>query len=155
MDLSPFEQNLQEAPQTLHYSTIQQFFTSKECFSHFNGPQLLSNINHFVLFSQAYFKITLKTKAFEKIYFSRFYWILNTSYVLQCSTFFGARLKNPNVLHGYPRLGKFSLSWVSRSLENAFTAILQLKIISDTGVLTKSQPQSPYFLMQITLYIVC
>ena len=66
MDLSPFEQNLQEAPQTLHHSTIQLFFTSNECFSHFNGQQLLSNVSHFVLFSQAHFKITWKTKAFEK-----------------------------------------------------------------------------------------
>ena len=35
------------------------FFTSKECFSHFNVQQLLSlsNLGHFVLFSQAYLKI--------------------------------------------------------------------------------------------------
>ena len=43
MDLSSFEQNLQEAPQTLPTSTIQLFFTSNECFSHFNGQQLPSN----------------------------------------------------------------------------------------------------------------
>ena len=48
-------------------------FTSNECFSHFNAQQLLSNLSHFVLFSQAHLKITLKTKTFEKIYFIRFY----------------------------------------------------------------------------------
>ena len=48
------------------------FFTSNECFSHFNVQQLLSNISHFVLFSQAHLKVTLKTKTFEKIYFIRF-----------------------------------------------------------------------------------
>ena len=54
------------------------FFTSNECFSYFNVQQLLSNISHFVLFSQAHLKITLKTKTFEKIYFIRFYWMSNT-----------------------------------------------------------------------------
>ena len=44
-------------------------------FSHFNVQQLLSNLSHFVLFSQAHLKITLKTKTFEKIYFIRFFWI--------------------------------------------------------------------------------
>ena len=52
-------------------------FTPNECFSHFNVQQLLSNISHFVLFSQAHLKIILKTKTFEKIYFIRFYWISN------------------------------------------------------------------------------
>ena len=47
-------------------------------FSHFNVQQLLLNLSHFVLFSQAHLKITLKTKTFEKIYFIRFYWISNT-----------------------------------------------------------------------------
>ena len=33
---------------------------------HFNVQQLLSSTSHFVLFSQAHLKITLKTKSFEK-----------------------------------------------------------------------------------------
>ena len=48
------------------------FFISNECFSHFNVQQLLSNLIHFALFSQAHLNITLKTKTFEKIYFIRF-----------------------------------------------------------------------------------
>ena len=54
------------------------FFTSNEYFSHFNVQQLLSNLSHFVLFSQTHLKITMKTKTFEKIYFIRFYWISTT-----------------------------------------------------------------------------
>ena len=57
----------------LFFSQTILFFTSNECFSHFNVQQLLLNISHFVLFSQAHLKITLKTKTFEKIYFIRFY----------------------------------------------------------------------------------
>ena len=73
------------------------FFTSNECFSHFNVQQLLSNLSHFVLFSQAHLKITLKTKTFEKICFIRFYWISNTKVRFTLYKFFGARLENPKI----------------------------------------------------------
>ena len=55
------------------------FFTSNECFSHFNVQQLRT-LKHksFCFVWQALLKITLKTKAFRKIYFARFYWISNT-----------------------------------------------------------------------------
>ena len=62
----------------LYFVFILLFFTSNERFSHFNIQQLLSDISHYVLFSQAHLKITLKMKKFEKIYFIRFYWISNT-----------------------------------------------------------------------------
>ena len=42
---------------------------------------------------------------------------------------------------------KFWLLWVSRSLENAFATIVDLKIVSDTDAHTKPQPQSPYTFM--------
>ena len=69
------------------------FFISNECFSHFNVQQLLSNLSHFVLFSQAHLKITLKTKAisFDFIEFRML------RYLLHCSIFFGARLENPKI----------------------------------------------------------
>ena len=48
------------------------FLYLNECFSHFNVQHLLSNLSHFVLFSQAHLKITLKTKTFENfIFFSK------------------------------------------------------------------------------------
>ena len=61
------------------------FFTSNECF---NVLQLLSNLSHFVLFSQAHLKITWITKTFEKIYFIRFYWISNTKLRITLFKFF-------------------------------------------------------------------
>ena len=42
----------------LYFIFILLFFTSNECFSHFNVQQLHSNISHFVLFSHAHLKIT-------------------------------------------------------------------------------------------------
>ena len=43
--------------------------------------------------------------------------------------------------------GKFWLLWVSRSLENAFATIMDLKMVSDTDAHAKPQPQSPYTFM--------
>ena len=40
-------------------------------------------------------------------------------------------------------MGKFRVAWVSRLLENAFAAIVQLKTMSDTDAHSKAQPQSP------------
>ena len=51
-------------------------------------------------------------------------------------------------------MGKFRLLWVSRLLENVFVTIVDLKMASDTDAHTKSQPQSPYTFMYISLYIV-
>ena len=51
-------------------------------------------------------------------------------------------------------LGKISLLWVFRSLENAFSAIADLKILSDTDGYTKPRPQSPCTFMEISLYII-
>ena len=42
---------------------------------------------------------------------------------------------------------KFWAVLVSRLLENAFAAIVQLKIMSDTDAHSKAQPQSPCFFM--------
>ena len=66
------------------------FFTFNKCFfsAFFNVKQLLSNITHFVLYSQAHLKIILKTKTFEKIYFIRSYWISNTKVRFTMSKFF-------------------------------------------------------------------
>ena len=69
------------------------FFTSNECFAHFNVQQLLSNLIHFVLFSQVHLKITLKMKTIS-FYFIEFR-ILR--YVLHCSMFFGVKLENPKI----------------------------------------------------------
>ena len=44
--------------------------------------------------------------------------------------------------------------WVFRSLENAFAAILHLKMLSDIDPHNKLQPQSPCSFMQISLYII-
>ena len=74
------------------------FFTSNECFSHFNVQQLLSNRSHVILFSQVYLKITFKTKTFEKKSISfDFIEFRILRYVLHCSIFFGARLENPKI----------------------------------------------------------
>ena len=43
---------------------------------------------------------------------------------------------------------------LSESLENAFATFVDLKILSDIDVRTKPQPQSPYFFMQVSLYII-
>ena len=67
------------------------FFTSNECFSHVNIQQLLSNLSHFVLFSQAHLKKTLKTKTIEKIYFIRFYWMSNTKVHFTLFKFFWSK----------------------------------------------------------------
>ena len=48
----------------------------------------------------------------------------------------------------------FWLLWVYRSLENAFAAIVDLKMLSDTDAHAQPQPQSPYTFMQISLYFV-
>ena len=71
------------------------FFTSNECFSHFNVQQLLSNISHFVLFSQAHLKITLKRKHSKKSISLNFIEFRILRSVLHCSNFFGARLEYP------------------------------------------------------------
>ena len=58
---------------------------------------------------------------------------------------------------GTPRgaiIGRIWLLWVFISLENAFAAILDLKMLSDIGTHTKPQLQSPCSLMQIFLYII-
>ena len=44
------------------------------------------------------------------------------------------------------------LLWVYRSLENAFAAIADLKILGDTDAHPKLQPQSSCTFMQISLY---
>ena len=49
-------------------------------------------------------------------------------------------------------IGKFRLLWVSNSLKNAFEAIVDLKMLSDTDTHTKPQSQSPCTFMQISLY---
>ena len=49
-------------------------------------------------------------------------------------------------------LGKIWRLWVIRLLENAFAAIVHLKMLSDTDAYTKLQPQSPYTFIQIFLY---
>ena len=49
-------------------------------------------------------------------------------------------------------MGKFWLVWVYRSLENAFGAIVDLKMLSDTDVHNKPQPQRPCTFMQISFY---
>ena len=48
-------------------------------------------------------------------------------------------------------MGKIWRLWVFRLLENAFTAIVHLKMLNDTDAYTKPQPQSPYTFMQIFL----
>ena len=48
-------------------------------------------------------------------------------------------------------MGKIWRLWVFRLLENAFTAIAHLKMLSDTDAYTKPQPQRPYTFMQIFL----
>ena len=50
-------------------------------------------------------------------------------------------------------MGKVWLLWVFRSLENAFAAILRLKMLSDIDAHNKLQPPSPCSFMQIYLYI--
>ena len=50
--------------------------------------------------------------------------------------------------------GEILLFMVSRSLENAFEAIVHLTMLSNIDVYTKSQPQSPCSFMQISLYII-
>ena len=49
-------------------------------------------------------------------------------------------------------MGKIWRLWVFRSLENAFAAIMHLKIMNDTDTYTKPHPQNPYTFMQIFLY---
>ena len=49
-------------------------------------------------------------------------------------------------------MGKFWLLLVYRSPKNAFVAIVDLKMLSDTDAHTKPQPQSPCTFMQISLY---
>ena len=51
-------------------------------------------------------------------------------------------------------MGKVWLLWVFRSLENAFAAILHLKMLNDTDAHNKPQPESPCSFMQIYLYII-
>ena len=51
-------------------------------------------------------------------------------------------------------MGKIWLLWVFRSLENAFAAIVDLKMLSDTDGYTKPLPQSLCNFMQISLYII-
>ena len=68
-----FIEKYQRLMKNLYFMFRLLFFTSNECFPHFNVQQLLSNLGHFVLFLQAHLKITLKTKTFDKIYFIRFY----------------------------------------------------------------------------------
>ena len=41
-------------------------------------------------------------------------------------------------------MGKGWLLWVFRSLENAFAAIANFKMMSDIGANKKHQPQSPF-----------
>ena len=73
------------------------FFTSNECFSHFNVQQLLSNISYFVLFLQAYLKITLKTKTFEKSISFDFIEFRILRHVLRCSIFLETRYEDPKI----------------------------------------------------------
>ena len=40
-------------------------------------------------------------------------------------------------------IGKFWVLWVSRLVENAFAAIVLLKMLSGTDAYNKAQPQSP------------
>ena len=49
-------------------------------------------------------------------------------------------------------MGKIWRLWVFRLIENAFAAIVHLKMLSHTDAYTKPQPQSPYTFMQIFLY---
>ena len=49
---------------------------------------------------------------------------------------------------------KIWLLWASRSLENVFATIGDLKMLSDIDIHTKPQSQSPCFFMQVTLYII-
>ena len=49
-------------------------------------------------------------------------------------------------------IGKFWVLWVYRSLENVFAVNVDLKMLSDSDVHTKPQPQSPCAFMQISLY---
>ena len=51
-------------------------------------------------------------------------------------------------------ISKISFLMVFRSLENAFGAIADLKMLSDTDGHTNPQPQSPCTFMQISLYII-
>ena len=51
-------------------------------------------------------------------------------------------------------MGKISLLWVFRLLENAFATIADLKMLSDTEGHTKPQPQSSCTFMQISLSIM-
>ena len=51
-------------------------------------------------------------------------------------------------------MGKTRFLWVFRSLENAFAAFADFKILSDTDEHTKPQPQSSCTFMQIYLYII-
>ena len=51
-------------------------------------------------------------------------------------------------------IGRMWLSWVFISLENAFAAILDLKMPSDIATHTKPQLKSPCSFMQIFLYII-
>ena len=49
-------------------------------------------------------------------------------------------------------MGKFWLLWVSRSLEDAFVAIVDLKMLSDTDAHAKPQAQNPCTFKQILWY---
>ena len=51
-------------------------------------------------------------------------------------------------------MGKIWLLWVFRLLENAFTTIVDLKMLSDTDGHRKPQPKSPCVFMQIFLSII-
>ena len=48
-------------------------------------------------------------------------------------------------------MGKTRLLWVFRSLENAFAAFADFKILSDTEEHTKPQPQSSCTFMEMYL----
>ena len=49
-------------------------------------------------------------------------------------------------------MGKIWRLWVFRLLENAFAAVVHVKMLNDTDAYTKPQPKSPYSFMQIFLY---
>ena len=53
-----------------------------------------------------------------------------------------------------PRCYHLEILWVSRSLENPFATIADLKMVSDTDAHTKPALQSPYTFMWISLYII-
>ena len=69
----------------LYFIFILLFFTSNECFSHFNVQQLLSNPIYFVLSSQAHLKITLNTKtiSFDFIEFRILRYVYTVQFFLE------------------------------------------------------------------------